>query len=65
LSTADLRPEVGETVTITDGPERLRGLTGEVLQHRGQTYLLVRVTAVRQAVKVQVPADWVQTEATA
>jgi transcription antitermination factor NusG len=65
LSTADLRPEVGETVTITDGPERLRGLTGEVLQHRGQTYLLVRVTAVRQAVKVQVPADWVQTGATA
>jgi transcription antitermination factor NusG len=65
LSTADLRPEVGETVTITGGPERLRGLTGEVLQHRGQTYLLVRVEAVRQAVKVQVPADWVQAGAKA
>ena len=65
LSTADLRPEVGETVTITEGPERLRGLTGEVLQHRGQTYLLVRVKAVRQAVKVQVPADWVHAGSTA
>ncbi|MEF8816241.1 MAG: UpxY family transcription antiterminator [Salinibacter sp.] len=61
LSTANLRPAVGETVTITGGPERLHGLTGEVLQHRGQTYLLVRVQAVRQAVKIQVAADWVQT----
>jgi transcription antitermination factor NusG len=61
LSTADLRPAVGETVTITGGPERLQGLTGEVLQHRGQTYLLVRVQAVRQAVKIEVAADWVQT----
>ncbi len=57
LSVADLRPPVGETVTITDGP--LRGLTGEVQEHRGQTYLLVRVDAIRQAVKVEVPADWV------
>jgi transcriptional antiterminator RfaH len=60
LSTADLRPEIGETVTITGGPERLQGLTGKVLQHRGQTYLLVQVKAVRQAVKVQVPTNWVQ-----
>jgi transcription antitermination factor NusG len=48
---------VGETVTITDGP--LQGLTGEVQEHRGKTYLLVRVDAIRQAVKVEVPADWV------
>ncbi len=61
LSTADLRPAVGETVTITGGPERLQGLTGKVLQHRGQTYLLVQVQAVRQAVKIEVAADWVQT----
>jgi hypothetical protein len=66
LSTADLRPQVGSTVTITDGPERLRGLTGEVLEHRGRTYVLLRVKAVRQAVKVEVNAKWVEeTEETA
>ncbi|MFO8098642.1 MAG: UpxY family transcription antiterminator [Salinibacter sp.] len=59
LSVADLRPPVGETVTITDGP--MQGLTGEVTQHRGQTYLLVRVEAIQQGVKVEVPADWVTT----
>jgi len=59
LSVVDLRPPVGETVTITDGPESLRGLTGEVREHRGQTALLVRVEAIRQAVKVEVPAEWV------
>lgn len=53
------RPQVGETVTITDGPDSLRGLTGEVREHRGQTAVLVRVKAIRQAVKVEVPAEWV------
>jgi transcription antitermination factor NusG len=60
LSVADLRPPVGETVTVTDGP--LQGLTGEVTEHRGQTHLLVRVTAIRQAMRVQVPADWVEVD---
>ena len=60
LSVADLRPPVGETVTITSGP--LKGLTGEVQQHRGQMHLLVRVTAIRQAMRVEVPADWVEME---
>jgi len=60
LSVADLRPPVGETVTITDGP--MKGLTGEVRQHRGQSYVLVRVEAIRQAVKVEVPSDWVETD---
>lgn len=58
LSVVDLRPPVGATVTVTDGP--LQGLTGEVQEHRGQTYVLVRVEAIRQAVKVQVPADWIK-----
>jgi len=58
LSVADLRPPVGETVTITAGP--MEGLTGEVQQHRGQSYVLVRVEAIRQAVKVEVPSDWVE-----
>ncbi|MFB6099526.1 MAG: UpxY family transcription antiterminator [Salinibacter sp.] len=65
LSTTDLRPQIGETVTITDGPPRLQGLAGEVLEHRGQTYVLVRVKAVRQAVKVEVSADWVSTKTAA
>jgi hypothetical protein len=59
LSVADLRPPVGETVTVTEGP--LQGLTGEVQEHRGQMHILVRVTAIRQAMKVEVPADWVET----
>lgn len=60
LSVADLRPPVGETVTVTDGP--LQGLTGEVKEHRGQMHILVRVKAIRQAMKVQVPADWVEVD---
>ena len=61
LTVTDLRPPVGETVTITDGP--LQGLTGEVREHRGQAYLLVRVEAIRQGVKVEVPSDWVSADA--
>lgn len=62
LSVADLRPPVGETVTVTDGP--LQGLSGEVQEHRGRMYLLIRVEAIQQAVKVEIPADWVQAEST-
>lgn len=50
-------PPIGDQVTVTDGP--LQGLRGEVLQHRGQLEVLVRVGTIRQAVKVQVPANWV------
>ena len=60
LSVTDLRPPVGETVTVTKGP--LQGLSGEVREHRGQMHILVRVEAIRQAMKVEVPADWVETE---
>ena len=58
LSLADLRPPVGEVVTVVKGP--LKGLKGEVQEHRKKTYVLVRVEAIRQAVKVQVPGHWVQ-----
>lgn len=51
-------PPLGEVVTITEGP--LRGLRGEVLEHRGQYHLLLRVTAIRQAVRVHVPGAWIQ-----
>lgn len=58
LAVESLRPAIGEAVTITCGP--LQGLRGEVTQHRGQLYLLVRVESIRQAIKVEVPADWVE-----
>jgi transcription antitermination factor NusG len=58
LSITDLRPPVGDPVTISKGP--LQGLFGEVIEHRKQTYLLVRVEAIRHAVKVEVPARWVE-----
>ena len=51
-------PGVGEEVTVTEGP--LRGLHGEVIDHGGQYYVILRVTAIRQAVRVHVPAAWVQ-----
>lgn len=54
------RPAVGEQVIITGGP--FQGLKGEVVQHRGQTHVLIRITPIRQAVRVNVQADWVQRE---
>lgn len=57
LSVVDLRPQVGSTVTLTDGP--LKGLTGEVLEHRGRTSLLVRIDSIQQAIRVEIAAGWV------
>ena len=51
-------PAVGKTVLVTEGP--MKGLSGEVLQHRGQSYVVVRIEALRQAVKVNVPAEWIK-----
>lgn len=53
-------PEIGEEVTITEAP--LRGLRGQVIEHRGQTHLILHVSAIRQAVRVNIPAEWVQTD---
>ena len=53
-------PTLGKIVTITEGP--LRGLRGEVAQHRGLYHIILRVTAIRQAVRVHVPAAWVEPE---
>ena len=53
-------PTLGKTVTITDGP--LRGLRGEVAQHRGLYHIILRVTAIQQAVRVHVPAAWVEAD---
>ncbi len=49
-------PEKGMKVVIEQGP--LRGLTGEVVSHRGKTHLVLTVPSIRQAVRVNVPASW-------
>lgn len=51
-------PEIGQPVVVTEGP--LKGLRGEVLEHRGQSYVVVRVHAIRQMVKINVPSGWLQ-----
>lgn len=53
-------PPLGETVTITEGP--LRGLKGEVAEHRGQYHVILRMTAIRQAVRINVPGAWLERE---
>lgn len=52
------RPRPGSKVVVTEGP--MRGLRGEVEEHRGQTHLIVSVAAVRQALRINVPGHWVQ-----
>ncbi len=49
-------PEIGKQILVTEGP--MKGLKGEVLQHRGQSYVVIRIEALRQAVKVNVPIEW-------
>lgn len=51
-------PATGTMVKVTDGP--LRGLEGEVTEHRGQEYVVVRVSAIQQAVRVTLPGQWLQ-----
>ena len=51
-------PPIGEHVRVVEGP--LEGLTGEVIEQRGQVYVLVRIEAIRQVVKINVPASWVR-----
>lgn len=53
------RPDVGAEVVVTEGP--LQGLRGEIREHRGQTNVLVAISVIRQALRVNVPAAWVQT----
>ena len=38
----------------------IQDLRGIVEEHRGQTHLLVTVAAIRQALRINVPAQWVQ-----
>lgn len=54
------RPDVGEEVIIESGP--LEGLTGVVVEHRGDTHLVVEIPSIKQAVKVVIPVGSVQEE---
>jgi transcriptional antiterminator RfaH len=58
LALVPYRPERGTTVVVVEGP--LQGLKGEVTEHRGQTHIVVRVAAIRQALSINVPADWIK-----
>ena len=51
------QPRPGEIVTLKEGP--MKGLKGEVLQQRGASYVVVRIDAIRQAIRVLVPSEWV------
>lgn len=51
-------PPIGEQVKVVEGP--LKGLSGEVIEQRGQVYVLVRIDAIRQVVKINVPSSWVR-----
>lgn len=50
-------PQRGTQVTITEGP--MRGLRGEVVEHRGEQHIVIRISAIRQAIRVNLPAEWV------
>ena len=47
---SDQRPPLGSKVKVTSGP--MEGLTGHILEHRGEINVVVQVEAIQQAVKV-------------
>jgi transcription antitermination factor NusG len=53
------RPRPGTEVTITEGP--MKGMEGEVIEHRGKQRLVLRIDAIRQAVSVEISSDWIET----
>lgn len=56
-------PGLGSEIRIDAGP--LRGLSGVVTEHRGDTHLVVQIPSIKQAVKVIIPAGYAQTSASA
>jgi transcription antitermination factor NusG len=55
-------PDEGANVTINRGA--LSGLNGEVRERRGLTHVVVIIPAIKQAVRVIVPAEWVEENGT-
>ncbi len=52
-------PAIGDLITVMKGP--MQGLKGQVMDHRGKMYIVVQIDTIRQAIRVQVPAEWVVT----
>lgn len=50
-------PGPGEKVSVIRGP--MKGLTGEVIEQRGVSYLILRLDSIQQAFRVIVPSDWI------
>lgn len=59
VATGASLPVPGTPVTVEVGP--LRGLRGEVVEHRGQTHVVIHIAALRQAVRVRIAAAWLRT----
>lgn len=51
-------PPIGTPVEVIYGV--MAGMKGEVIVHRNQEYIIVRVDSIGQAVKINIPADWVR-----
>ncbi len=51
-------PSIGAEVEIEYGV--MKGLRGQVLHQRGKDYLVIRIHSIRQAIKVNLPMDWVR-----
>lgn len=51
-------PIKGTRVVVTHGP--MAGLTGDVLEHRGESYLVVRIDSIGRALRINIPAEWVR-----
>lgn len=51
-------PSIGTPSDVTYGV--MSGMKGELIVHRNQEYIIVRVESIRQAVKINIPADWVR-----
>jgi transcription antitermination factor NusG len=51
-------PPVGTPVEVIYGV--MAGMKGEVIVHRNHEYIIVRVDSIGQAVKINIPADWVR-----
>ena len=47
---------VGEQVEVTAGP--FTGLRGVVLEQRGRIHVLIRIHAIRQAIKISIQQSW-------
>lgn len=51
-------PDVGQVVRVVSGP--FKGITGIVFEHRNRSRLVVGLTAVNQAIEVDLPAAIVE-----